>query len=202
VTQYPQPPAGPVGSPFPPPTRTNGLALASLIFSIAGFCVLFLGGLVGLILGILGLQKSRDPNVGGRGMAVTGIILGLLSFLTSFIIVGGIYYGVHAAIKASEPPRLAARQFVQDLSSGDPATASKEATGSLTAAELNTLGDKLHTLGAFKDMTSSQININDNNGVTTCTLHGTAEFAKGNQTYDITLTRVGGVWKVSQATFP
>ncbi|HEY2586574.1 MAG TPA: DUF4190 domain-containing protein [Tepidisphaeraceae bacterium] len=204
MTQYPPPPAGPAGPSYapPPPARTNGLALASLIISIVGFGVLFVGGLVGVILGTLSLRKSRDPNVGGHGMAVAGIVIGLLSILTSFIIVGGIYYGVHAAIKASEAPRLAARQFMQDLSGGDPAAASKQVTGGLTPADLNALAEKLHPLGAFKDMTSSQINMNNTNGVATCTLHGIAEFANGNQTYDIMLTRVGGVWKVSQAQFP
>jgi hypothetical protein len=204
MTQYPPPTDASVGPSYPPPgpPRTNGLALASLIVSIAGFCVLFVGGLVGLVLGILGLRKARDPNVGGRGMAVAGIVLGVLSFLTSFIIVVGIYYGVHSAIKASEPQRLAARQFVQDLSNSDPAHASKEATGNLTPSELKRLSDKLHPLGAFTDMTSSNINLSDNNAVMTCTLHGTAVFTNGTQTYDITLTRVGDAWKVSQAKFP
>lgn len=204
MTQYPPPVDSSAGPSYPPPgpPRTNGLALASLIVSIAGFCVLFVGGLVGLVLGILGLRKARDPNVGGRGMAVAGIVLGVLSFLTSFIIVGSIYYGIHAAFKVSEPQRLVARQFVQDLSSSDPAAASKEATGNLTPSELNAMGDKLHALGTFKDMTSSNININDNNGVMTCTLHGVAVFTNGTQTYDITLTRVGNAWKVSQAKFP
>jgi hypothetical protein len=173
-----------------------------VIFSIVGFCVLFVGGIVGVILGFLGLRNARDPSVGGRGMAITGVVVGLLSILTSIIAVGGIYYGLHSALKITQQQRAVARQFVQDLSSGDPANASKEATGNVTAADLSALGDKLHPLGAFKDMTSNQININDTNGVATCKLHGTAEFANGNQAYDITLTRVGGVWKVSQAQFP
>jgi hypothetical protein len=204
VTQYPPPPVRGIESSFPPPgpARTNGFAVASLICSIAGFCVLFLGGLAGIILGILGLQKSKDSSVGGRGMAVAGLVIGVLSFLTSFIVVVGIYYGFHAAFKASEPERLAARQFMQDLSSGGPAAASKDVTGSMTASELDGLGTKLQPLAPFKDMTSNQINITDNNGVTTCTLHGTAEFANGKQAYIITLTRVGGTWKVSQAQFP
>ena len=186
----------------PVPPRSNGLAVASMICSIAGFCVLFVGGLAGIILGLLALRKAREPGAGGRGMAVAGVVIGLLSFLTSFIGIGGVYYGCRAAMRASEPERLAARQFVQHLHGGDVAAAQTEATADLSPAEIQSLSAKLHGLGAFKDMTSNQINISDTNGVTTCTLHGTANFANGDQTYDITLMKVGGVWKVSSAQFP
>lgn len=204
MTAYPpQPPVAPDYSsmPEPGPARANGLALASLICSIAGFCVLFLGGLAGVVLGAFALRRSRDPRVGGRGMAIAGIIIGLLSILTSVLGTGGIYFGIRAGWRASEPPRRAARQFVQDLSAGNTSAVESEITPDITPTELDALDAKLHPQGAFHDMTSSEIHINDANGLVTCELGGVANFAKGDETYHLTLKRVGGVWKVSHAEF-
>ena len=81
--------------------------------------------------------------------------------------------------------------------------AAADATSDLSNADLDMAAQKLHKLGGFRDMTSSQINISDNNGSETCTLHGVATFASGTQDYDITVTRIGSAsWKVSKAQFP
>jgi len=204
MSTYPPPPVlpGPSPAPGPFPPRTNGLALASLIVSVAGFCVLFVGGLAGVILGLVALRRARDPQVGGRGMATAGIAIGILSILTSVIGSVGIYYGTRAAVRASEPPRRAGRQFVQDLNRGDTAAAAQDVTPNITPAELQTFATKLHALGPMKDMTSNQINTNSMNGITTWTLSGIANFATGDQAYTLTLTRSGEQWKVSAATFP
>ena len=78
-----QPPAG---------GGTNGAAIAALIVGILallGGIIPFIGvvagillGLIALVLGIVGLRKARAPGVGtGRGMAITGIVLGILGLL-------------------------------------------------------------------------------------------------------------------------
>ena len=56
-----------------------GLAVASLVLGIIGF--VFGGGLLGLILGAVQLSKIRkQPNIyGGKGMAIAGLILGIIS---------------------------------------------------------------------------------------------------------------------------
>jgi predicted Zn finger-like uncharacterized protein/prepilin-type processing-associated H-X9-DG protein len=59
-----------------PPTAGNGLAVTSLIFGLVGMCVPVIGGLVAIITGIIALTKTRDPRVGGKGMAIAGISLG------------------------------------------------------------------------------------------------------------------------------
>jgi hypothetical protein len=199
------PPISPPGSAYslPGPSRTNGLAIASLVCSVAGFCVLFVGGLLGVILGVLGLAKTRNGLVGGRGMAITGIVVGVLSILTSIIISFAIYAGVGAAMRGSAPARNAARQFVIDLSQGNLNAAASEATPDISPAELATLSQKLQSRGSFVDMTSSQFSVVDVNGVATCSLSGVAKFSSGDQPYSITLVRQGsGIWKVSAAQFP
>lgn len=58
---------------------TNGLSIAGFIVSIAS---LFLGlfgitGLVGVVLSAVGLNQAQKEG-GGTGLAITGIILGII----------------------------------------------------------------------------------------------------------------------------
>ena len=68
---------------LPGPQQTNGLAVASLICGIVSFCIPILGSIAAIVLGILGLGKTKDPRVGGKGMAITGIVLGGVSVLVT-----------------------------------------------------------------------------------------------------------------------
>src|SRR5690606_38365607 len=95
----PQPgaPAPHVEAPIAPASSANGLALSSLITGLLGLLAVLvfffsdLGaemliggsvlGLIGFVLGIVALKK-RQP----KGMAVTGLIAGLLAVLLSLAI--------------------------------------------------------------------------------------------------------------------
>lgn len=60
-----------------PPTRTSGLAVASLVTGLFFWC-LIVPGIVAIILGYLAIEQI-DRSGGattGRGMALAGIILG------------------------------------------------------------------------------------------------------------------------------
>ncbi|WP_446665872.1 DUF4190 domain-containing protein [Flexivirga sp. B27] len=88
---YGQQPYGAYGTPYAgyQPTPTNGLAIASLITSIAGIFVLCgLSGIVAVVLGILGLNKSREIGGIGRGQAIAGIVIGAIQvvLLVGFIV--------------------------------------------------------------------------------------------------------------------
>jgi hypothetical protein len=77
---YPGWPAPPGWSAsFAPPPRQNGLALASMITSLAGIAMCLFPGVVGLILGIVALQQISRDGTTGRGYAVTGIAVGAAS---------------------------------------------------------------------------------------------------------------------------
>jgi prepilin-type processing-associated H-X9-DG protein len=81
MSQYPPPePVNPNFDSSLPPTgqpRSNALALTAMILGIVGVPC-FPSGIVAIILGILALSKiNKDPTAaGGKGMAVTGIVLG------------------------------------------------------------------------------------------------------------------------------
>src|SRR5687768_1376458 len=73
MTQFTPPPLG-MSLPYSPaPSKTSGLAIASLVLSILGFCT---AGLTGLV----GINKSAGRN-SGSGLAISGIIVGALSML-------------------------------------------------------------------------------------------------------------------------
>jgi type II secretory pathway pseudopilin PulG len=63
-------------------TKSSGLALASLILGIIGFCVPITAP-VALILGIIAIVKIKDSKgaVGGQGLAIAGLVTGGLGCL-------------------------------------------------------------------------------------------------------------------------
>jgi len=65
--------------------RTSGLAIASMvcgILSLVFFWVPVFGFLLGIIAIIFGAvsirQIGREPNLGGRGMAIAGLVCGIV----------------------------------------------------------------------------------------------------------------------------
>lgn len=99
---YPGYPGYSGGYGAPPAELPKGLAIAALIFGILAlvlFWTAFGGiilGLVAIILGIVGMRKAKKGTGGGRGMAVTGLVLGILSLL------GGIITAVILAVLANQ----------------------------------------------------------------------------------------------------
>lgn len=74
--------------------QTNGLAVAALVVGILSIPIAFacgVGGLFGIaavVLGFLGMKKANDELAGsGRGLAIGGIVTGVLGLLASIAIV-------------------------------------------------------------------------------------------------------------------
>ena len=74
-------------------TNTSGAAVTSLVIGLLGFCVPFLS-LVGIICGHVGLSNIKRANgwLTGRGMAISGLIIGYLAFLGWTTYAVGMYY--------------------------------------------------------------------------------------------------------------
>lgn len=81
------PPAGPSASPpnQRPGGSTNGLAIASLVLGIVGivgscltgvFAIVF--GVLAIIFGAIAMKQIKDRGQAGRGLALTGLILGIV----------------------------------------------------------------------------------------------------------------------------
>lgn len=85
-------------NPYGPATRTNGLAIASLVVSISAFPLLScygLGGLIGVVGAILGhvsRKQIRERSDSGGGLALAGIICGWIALALGVAIVGFFVY--------------------------------------------------------------------------------------------------------------
>ncbi|MFF3215528.1 DUF4190 domain-containing protein [Streptomyces sp. NPDC002886] len=84
-------PAGAYPGPAPA-ARRNGLAVAALVTGIASLLLLWLWfvgiplALVAIGLGIAALRKARG-GAGGRGMAISGLVLGAVTVVIAGILV-------------------------------------------------------------------------------------------------------------------
>lgn len=77
-------------------TKTNGMAVAALVLGIIGIpmMLMVLPGLLALIFGIVGVQQTSSKGQAGKGMAITGIVLGAIAvgmaaFFWSVVMVEG-----------------------------------------------------------------------------------------------------------------
>ncbi|WP_157513912.1 DUF4190 domain-containing protein [Nocardia concava] len=79
---YPPQPGYPMA---PPPQGTNGLAIASFVLSLFGFCFL------AVPFGFIALSQIKQRNQGGRGFAIAGLVISGLSVL---VIAAGVAIGI------------------------------------------------------------------------------------------------------------
>ncbi len=75
----------PAAAPAPAKTaaageKTSGLAIAALVMGIAAFVVFGPLAVLAIIFGAIGIsQANKDPNLKGKGMAVAGLVLGIIA---------------------------------------------------------------------------------------------------------------------------
>jgi hypothetical protein len=57
---------------------TSGMAIASLVCSLTGLFTCGITALLGVIFGFVGLSQTKDGARGGRGLAIAGLVIGLI----------------------------------------------------------------------------------------------------------------------------
>jgi Domain of unknown function (DUF4190) len=94
---YPPPPQQPYPGYAPPPTAPkNGLGIASLVVAIIAILSVFGGivlGVVAVILGFLGWGRAKRGEANNGGIAVAGIVLGVLSIIEAVVLIGLAVWG-------------------------------------------------------------------------------------------------------------
>lgn len=183
-------------SSVPSPQRANGPAIASLVCGILG-CFPILTSLLAVILGIVGLRKTRDPQVGGKGLAISGLILGVLG-LGFWSVVG---VGVVAVLQASAKPVAVAEQFTRDLSTGNVDAAFAVCAPGMDRAAVQSAADSMKPWGPLTTLSTTSRNVKSTNGRTHWDLGGTATFAHASKSYTMTLIPEGMTYRVVEFHF-
>ena len=52
-------------------------------------CMCFLPSLAAILLGIMGIQQTGRTGQAGRGMAIAGLVIGLVTLLLGFLFLAG-----------------------------------------------------------------------------------------------------------------
>jgi hypothetical protein len=84
-----QPPYGPPGPPFQPSAgaRTNPLAIAALCCAIGQVIAGPFAGIPAIVLGAMSLKQIRLSGEAGRGLAITGLVLGIVGTILAVLLV-------------------------------------------------------------------------------------------------------------------
>lgn len=74
-------------------TGTNGMSIASLVLGILSIpmCFLFLPAILAIVFGLVGLGQIKNrPGQSGRGLAITGVVLGGIGLLVIVAVIMGL----------------------------------------------------------------------------------------------------------------
>jgi uncharacterized protein DUF4190 len=203
------PPAPPYGTPpgygAPPPgyggpppgypqaggSKNNGWAITSLVCGIVGCLVIT--PIAAIIFGALGIGKAnKDPQAGGKGMSIAGIVLGVV-WLLIFTLFGS---AIWALLSGTSPQREEARSFVKAISAGDVVSAQKYVTSDVTAAELATLTAQAKGWGTLKDTTAVGVSANMRGGETFTVVVIQAQYSNTVKTFQCEMVKENGVSKI------
>jgi hypothetical protein len=205
MSQYPpQPPYGqpPIGQPpyagpgTPPAQRsTSGAAIGSLICGILG-CIPIITGLLAIILGIVGIKATSNPNKGGRTLAIIGLILGVLS-IAGWGLFGGAIYGMWVGAK---PHVALAESFINDMTAGNVSAAMTKCDKSMPQDKVQTAADEMQKWGSLQKLILLGANVYKGTDGSKWELTGSAAFAKGGaKQANFTLTQqADGSYKISK----
>jgi hypothetical protein len=179
-----------------PAPRTNVPAIVSLICGILG-CIPFITSLVAIILGIVGIKSANQPGTGGKGMAIAGLILGILGILGWGLFSGGtaMLYFAHAE------QRTLARQFAQDISAGNTDAAIARCASTVKRQDIETAIQFFKQAGA---MTSVHVVILKRPGTTgdEWEMAGGVAFANNQaKSYTGTIRKEGDALKIVRFKF-
>jgi hypothetical protein len=177
---YGPPGFGPPGYSMPSTSRTSAAAVTSLVCGLI-FCIPGLTGLIAVITGGVGIAATSNPAVKGRGMAIAGLILGLLS-LAGWGVLGLV--GVHVYQK-SGPQRAFAQQYVTDLAAGKIDQCVSNSTANVAQQQLQNDYTQSQAWGTLITAIPIPNSFFDLNGKLTVRMQGAANFSNGSHQFII-----------------
>jgi hypothetical protein len=151
-----------------------------------------LTGLLAVAFGLAGVRATRDPRLRGRGLAIAGLTLGLVS-VAGWSLFGGL---LGVGYVRSRPAQAVAEQFTTDLAAGNVTTAQSRCTGTVARPSLDAAAASMRPWGPLSDFTASNFNYSVFNGTETCTLTGVATFATTRANFSYRLVRQAGTFRI------
>ena len=177
---------------MPAQSRLSGLAVTSLVCGLL-VCIPFLTGFLALITGLIGIAVTGNPTVRGRGLAIAGLVLGVLSLACW----GGAFYEGYTIFLHSTPQRLFAQSYMADLGKGQIDKCLQDSTSNITKEQLDTDYKQMQSWGTLQTVFAVPQSWNYMNGNGSVKLTGTCIYAGGGQhKFVITLSETGGTRKV------
>lgn len=97
-----QSPSQPAGDQPPPPqqqSQSNGVAVAALVCGILALVLSWIPvinvlsvilGVVAIVTGVMGIRRASLPGLGQKGIAVGGLVTGVIAVLLSLLILIGL----------------------------------------------------------------------------------------------------------------
>jgi hypothetical protein len=170
--------------------RTSAAAITSFVLGLIG-CIPYLTGIAAIILGFLAIRKSRDPSVTGKGLAIAGLILGIINVLAWSGFAAFLGYGY----RESKPAEAVATQFLKDVCSGN--TLGAMVNSGASAAQIQKYHDEFTSLGTLQSVNYTGFNASTWNGHLTIQVSGTAMFSAGPKACTFTLMKTKGGYKVT-----
>ena len=179
-------------------TRTSRAAILSLIAGLL-FCVPLLTSLAAVVTGVVGLRATRRPDVGGRGLAIAGLILGLFG-LGFWGLIG---VGAYALYLGSGPARQFTRDYVRDVTSGEiDSAAAASQPDQISRDDLNDLHRYLSDHGgAYHGLSFNRISGQNMSGVVRWELGGTASFDSGPAAFSCEVVSTTSGYRMRQLHF-
>lgn len=183
--------------PTPPARESNTAALISMICGVL-LCIPLLTSIPAIAFGVVGLRKARlRPQAGGRGLAIAGLVLGIIG-LAGWIAAGiGGYMayrvGKHVVheiqAEVSQPGQAVVRSFIQDVAAGNVEQAADVTSPEIDPTKVKQLSVDLKQLGTLRGVTIDNVVPGQVNGIWQVKVSGTAQFANGNSVFSITVAK-------------
>lgn len=167
----------------------SGLAVSSLVCSLL-FCMPFVTSAVGALLGLVGvLTTGPGAKRSGRGIALAGLMLGVIG------LVGWTYVSVQV-YRGFVVPIQQAVVFAQAIEAGDYTKAAAFTVPPFDPETMPGIVDRLKQLGAFKELMEPRFERVTENGFRHLRIGGVGLFAKGRQAFDLEIVETPQGWRI------
>ena len=175
---------GPQGYSLPPATRTSAAAITSLVCGLL-MCIPLVTGLVAVLTGIIGISATSNAAVRGRGMAIAGLILGLIS-LGGWGMFGS---GIYAVLRGAAPERAFAKSYIADLAAGNVDQCVQNSTANLPKDTLDAASKRMQSWGTLQDTTIIAFSFNSAGGTYAGSVTGLCKFNGTQHTFQMMVTK-------------